>query len=305
MPRITITEPGKPPQPYRFDLATEEVKIGRRSENEIILKCGSVSGSHAEMVRVPGGFELRDLGSTNGIIKDDKRIEIWSLSDGDRLFLGDTEFDFQLNEEELMTLAAEVDPKRDVEKQGFNEAKEEMAEAPKPSIFAAIRSLFAGFHGIPNWVVIVVFLILGSIAFFNGMSKRHKIETGVTIGEIVMRKLSTPDMSRVKTQVAGDLQDDALAPAANGNAEAPASVPAADEPNVKTDASESPEYDPFGIPVTEDEPETSVEDLFALTDTTTEPEVDEEPEATGTKKNTESDSDEWDNWDDWDLAPEE
>ena len=75
MPRITITVPDKLPQPYRFPLDRQVVMIGRGSENDIVIECGSVSLRHAEMVRVEGGYELRDLDSTNGIKLDDRRSE--------------------------------------------------------------------------------------------------------------------------------------------------------------------------------------------------------------------------------------
>ena len=41
--------------------------MGRGSDNDIVIDSGSVSGSHAEMRRIEGGYELVDLGSTNGI----------------------------------------------------------------------------------------------------------------------------------------------------------------------------------------------------------------------------------------------
>jgi len=177
MPRITITEPGKNPQPYRFDLDAGLVRIGRRSENEIIIQCGSASGSHAEMVRVSGGFELRDCGSTNGIIKNGERIQTWCLTDGDRLLLGDVVFDFQLNEEEREVLAKESSPTDKLEKPESKPRPEkteepEMSERsarPKPTPVVAS----AGSSGV--WLVFV-FLLLGPIAFHQGCSMRRDNE---------------------------------------------------------------------------------------------------------------------------------
>jgi len=309
MPRIIITEPGKNPQPYRFDLAMTKVKIGRHNENEIILKCDSASSFHAEMARVPGGFELRDLGSTNGIIKDDDRMEVWRLSDGDHLFLGNAEFDFQLNEDELTALAAEAGCAHDAEKTESEEVSEEESEedetAPKPSIAAAFRRLFTGFRGIPNWAMVMVFLILGSIAFFFGMAKRHQNETGVTLGDTIIKKLSTPDMNRVKARVAEDSRPDPSSPAIPGDAEVSASLPVAEEAPVETDAFGLPADDPFATPAIKEDSITTDEDPFALPPTTTQQPGETKPDATEKKKTTEADSDGWDNWDDWDLQPDE
>lgn len=96
MPRITITVPGKKAQPYIFKPERENVQIGRGSSNDIVIDCASISTLHAELVKVDDGYELRDLGSTNGIKKDGKRQDKTRLEDGDVLKLGDVEFKFAL-----------------------------------------------------------------------------------------------------------------------------------------------------------------------------------------------------------------
>jgi pSer/pThr/pTyr-binding forkhead associated (FHA) protein len=107
MPRVTITVPGKSPQPYRFQLDRHAVSLGRGSNNDIVIDCGSVSVSHAVMRRVEGGFELADLQSTNGIKLDGERRELVELQNGISLKLGDVTFEFQLSDEELEALANE------------------------------------------------------------------------------------------------------------------------------------------------------------------------------------------------------
>ncbi|MGB2265235.1 MAG: FHA domain-containing protein [Akkermansiaceae bacterium] len=107
MPRIVITEPGKPGQPYRFDLKHKLTSIGRRSDSDIVLKCPSISGQHCTMERVKGGFILRDQDSTNGIKLDGKRMQIIDLEDGMKLSLGDATMEFQLSEDESSTLSKE------------------------------------------------------------------------------------------------------------------------------------------------------------------------------------------------------
>lgn len=108
MPRVTITVLEKSPQPYRFDLNREIVNIGRNLENDIVVGCGSVSGKHAEMHRVKGGYELIDVESTNGIKIDGIRHKKVILDTGMVVKLGDVEFGFSLSEDELAELASEV-----------------------------------------------------------------------------------------------------------------------------------------------------------------------------------------------------
>jgi hypothetical protein len=107
MPRVTLTVPENSPQPYRFDLKREVVTIGRNPENDIVVGSGSVSGKHAEMLRVEGGYQLIDVGSTNGIKIDGIRHQQADLHTGMVVKLGDVEFGFTLNEDELAVLSSE------------------------------------------------------------------------------------------------------------------------------------------------------------------------------------------------------
>ncbi|MEM9236750.1 MAG: FHA domain-containing protein, partial [Verrucomicrobiota bacterium] len=92
MPRVTITVPDKKSQPYRFALDRKSVSLGRGSENDIVIDCGSVSVRHAVMERVKGGYRLRDLGSTNGTKIDGKARDAVELYDGAPVKLGDVAF---------------------------------------------------------------------------------------------------------------------------------------------------------------------------------------------------------------------
>lgn len=108
MPRITITEPGRSPQPYRLKLDRESTTIGRGSDNDIKIEAGSASTHHCVMKRVSGGFTLEDLNSTNGIKVDDTRYSIIDLEDDMTVKFGDdVEFHFSLSEEELDELSEE------------------------------------------------------------------------------------------------------------------------------------------------------------------------------------------------------
>lgn len=107
MPRVIISEPGNSPQPYRFDIDSKKVQIGRGSENDIIISCRSVSTRHCNMERLKGGYVLRDKGSTNGIKLDDTLMEVIDLKDGMEVLIGDVLLEFELSEEEIETLEDE------------------------------------------------------------------------------------------------------------------------------------------------------------------------------------------------------
>ncbi len=108
MPRVTISEPGTTPQPYRFKLERNLITIGRGSDNDIIIKCGSASTDHCYMERVEGGYVMRDKGSTNGIKLNDTPMEVIDLFDRTEVLVGDIPVTFELSEDELETLSHEV-----------------------------------------------------------------------------------------------------------------------------------------------------------------------------------------------------
>lgn len=108
MPRVTVTAPDCPPQPYSFDLDMQSVGIGRGPENAIIPHGGATSTNHAVMERISGGFVLRDLDSTNGTKLDDVDMKAIDLLDGTTALLGDVTFEFSLSEEEKDALSSEL-----------------------------------------------------------------------------------------------------------------------------------------------------------------------------------------------------
>jgi pSer/pThr/pTyr-binding forkhead associated (FHA) protein len=133
MPRVTITIVEKGPQPYRFDLKREIVTIGRGLDNDIVVACGSVSGKHSEMRRVEGGYHLIDVGSTNGIKVDGVRQQKVNLKNGMTVKLGDVEFGFTLNEEELAVIDAEIEAlgeEEDEDKKEVEVSEKKVSEKP-------------------------------------------------------------------------------------------------------------------------------------------------------------------------------
>jgi len=108
MPRVIITVPEGQPQPYQFDLETQSVSIGRNPDSEIVPAGGACSVDHAVMERVPGGFVLRDLDSTNGTKLNGQNMDVIDLKDEMTALLGNVEFSFQLSDEEKEQLFSET-----------------------------------------------------------------------------------------------------------------------------------------------------------------------------------------------------
>ena len=182
MPRVTISEPGKTPQPYRFKLERKIVKIGRSSESDIVIECGSASTNHCTMERVEGGYILRDNDSTNGIKQDDTLMSIIDLFDGMEVLVGDVPMKFQLSESEIESLSEEEFSTH--QKKKLPPSKDDAQRRRPPRSTTAI-SRPAHMHRPPPAVqsspgpfsFLMVFILM-IVAIFAGMAIRHYKETG-------------------------------------------------------------------------------------------------------------------------------
>ena len=193
MPRVIITVPDSNSQPYRFQLDREVVNMGRGSDNDIIIDSGSVSGKHSEMHRVKGGYELRDLGSTNGIKLDGNRQQVIPLRSGMTAHLGDVAFEFSLTEDELAVLHKEkphddLPPiKEDAPKKKVPVKEKSASSRPvRPKVQPIPQSSGIGFG------FVVFFLIVAAIAFYIGLEVRHQKDTDETLIKGIVNKGDAP-----------------------------------------------------------------------------------------------------------------
>jgi hypothetical protein len=80
----------------RTVLEGPRVVVGRSRDCELTVDDANVSRRHAEFRPKGDGWMVVDLGSTNGIKVNGRRVEQANLRDGDRITLGLTELDFEL-----------------------------------------------------------------------------------------------------------------------------------------------------------------------------------------------------------------
>lgn len=180
MPRVTISEPGKTPQPYRFRLERETVHIGRGSDNDIIIECGSCSTQHCVMKRVEGGYMLKDTGSTNGIKHDDTLMDVIDLFDGMEVMIGDIPMKFKLSKEEIATLTEEEFSTH--ERKKLPAVKEESEHEHRPTTESPRAQHQSRAAKTPPQInrpmPTLVLLILIVLAVAAGLTLRHYKETG-------------------------------------------------------------------------------------------------------------------------------
>lgn len=217
MPRVTISEPGKTPQPYRFKLERPLIKIGRGSDNDIIINCGSASTNHCYMERVQGGYVIHDTASTNGIKVDDTLMDVIDLYDGMEILVGDVLTKFQLSTEELETLGSEEFtsqqkkklPPTDEGADGGNDAKRLTPSTSTPRSAQAYRSQPTVQESGGTFKTLVILFIM-FVAIAVGMTLRHIKETGDFLPSVLMNGGKEPveETKADSTETEADAPDD-------------------------------------------------------------------------------------------------
>ena len=78
-------------------LSGNRVVLGRSREADIVIQDPNVSRRHAELRREDGGWQIVDLGSTNGIKVNGRRVDNQPLRQGDQITIGVTDLTFELD----------------------------------------------------------------------------------------------------------------------------------------------------------------------------------------------------------------
>ena len=74
-------------------LLEKKILIGRRSSCEIVLSFPNVSSQHCELNLIDGYWEIRDLGSSNGIKVNGERYDQKWLHPGDEISIAKNHFE--------------------------------------------------------------------------------------------------------------------------------------------------------------------------------------------------------------------
>jgi len=80
----------------RSVLSGDTVVLGRSRDCDVVVDDANVSRRHAELRHDATGWRVVDLGSTNGIKVNRRRVDQAVLEHGDRITLGLTDLDFEL-----------------------------------------------------------------------------------------------------------------------------------------------------------------------------------------------------------------
>ncbi len=84
-----------PNQFQTFKLQQGATRLGTGGGSQIVIGDSYMSAEHAEIVCTASGFVLNDLGSTNGVFVNTRRVSSHELVDNDVFKLGKTDFKFK------------------------------------------------------------------------------------------------------------------------------------------------------------------------------------------------------------------
>jgi len=82
----------------RLPITKPAVRIGRKPDNDIVMKNDSVSSYHAEILKRADKFVIADLDSSNKIVVSGKLVDKAPLEDGDIIELGEVRLRFTLDQ---------------------------------------------------------------------------------------------------------------------------------------------------------------------------------------------------------------
>ena len=105
-------------------LEEDQVTIGRGEDNALALDDKAASRHHAEITKTATGFQIRDLGSSNGTWVNRERIETHDLGDGDEIKIGGTTLVFSDPEWDEATIMVDL--------AGIQDAEATHAQSPPP-----------------------------------------------------------------------------------------------------------------------------------------------------------------------------
>jgi serine phosphatase RsbU (regulator of sigma subunit) len=105
---VVTTAEGKA---IRRDLDLPKISIGRSSKNELVLADLSLSRVHAEIYREGDRFMVKDAGSKNGTLLNDRQITApTALKKGDRITLGSAQIWFNVEPQQRVEITDKPTP---------------------------------------------------------------------------------------------------------------------------------------------------------------------------------------------------
>ncbi len=92
---VLLTEPAAGSE---FPLQSDRIILGRGPHADLVFDDDHLSRQHVIFELTSQGFQLRDLGSTNGVRVNDRTADVVLLEHGDRITIGRMTFQYVVQE---------------------------------------------------------------------------------------------------------------------------------------------------------------------------------------------------------------
>jgi len=122
-----------------FEFTQDQTIIGRSAGNTLQIKDIKVSRRHCQIIKVPEGYKIIDLGSSNGTSVNNEKIHDRLLNDKDRIRIGDAEIIFNYPEGSPQEVSPGVVTFQDLSE----EVKVAPAEVTAPAAVVEIEEITA------------------------------------------------------------------------------------------------------------------------------------------------------------------
>ncbi len=187
MPNVTITPPYQEPIHFPVTLDHQLVTFGSDKACDVVIEETSISTHHAELVRVGGGYVLRDLQSLHGTLLNGKRMLVIDCEKDTSALLGSVKIDIHYSAEELDYLKNETfsslaaaDTSREKPKPTIQTPTlATNASSPTPVTTIPIPSKATRVKDAPemSFVDFIIHMVLAAVLIVSGLAYRHYKET--------------------------------------------------------------------------------------------------------------------------------
>ena len=176
-----------------LDLHLQPVTFGRHPDSHLFLDDVLVSAQHAELRCEGSGWELVDLGSSNGTLHNHARIERASLASGDLVQIGESCFVFRDDE---ASAAPESEPDAPAATSAEDLALVEKMRCLTERIRAEVGKVIIGQHDVLDQILMCILanghaLLIG----LPGMAKTLTVRTIAQVLNLQFKRVQfTPDL---------------------------------------------------------------------------------------------------------------
>lgn len=172
---------------FSYYLTGVRILMGRSEDADITVADSRSSREHVELAKIKDDYILTDLGSQNGVIVNDLKVNQYTLSDGDKIVIGQTVYKFF---DQVIGPELEISKVKDNKKKQKKDKQDEVGTADDKKPKKNKRLIIFGAVGL------LLLLMLGD-GEEKGSQKKKKVKKIKDISEsyrdLIVKKYAKAD----------------------------------------------------------------------------------------------------------------